>query len=74
MMQWCSVTLRQFPGKLTLPNEGYRFIAPLPSVAALFSPESTTAGKILSKKQANVYINGFSRLVGKWSVTTGTCA
>lgn len=73
-MQWRTVTLRQFPGKLTLPNEEYRFIAPLPSVVTLFSPGSTTAGKILSKKQANVYVNGFSRLVGKWSVTIGTCA
>lgn len=73
-MQWHSVALMLFPGKLSLPNEGYRFITPLPSVATLFSPGTTTAGKILSKKQANVYINGFTRLVGKWSVTTGTYA
>lgn len=70
-MQWRSAMLRQFPGKPSLPNEGYRFIAPLPSVAALFSPGSTTAGKILSKKQANVHVNEFTGLLGKLSMTTG---
>lgn len=69
-MQWHSA-MKQFPGKLSLPNEGYRFTAPLPSVATLFSPGSTTAGKILSKKQTNVYVDGFPRLVGKLGMTTG---
>lgn len=68
-MQW-DLAMRQFPAKISLPNEGYRFTAPLPSVAALFPPGSITAGNILSKEQANVYVDGFPRLVGKLGMTT----